>query len=43
MTTGYRANFRLDDTADAVAVAEDQVGSWLRTKQKGRSNLDSAD
>ncbi|KQO98494.1 hypothetical protein [Leifsonia sp. Leaf264] len=43
MTTGYRAIFRLDDTADAVTVAEDQVRSWLRTKQKGRSNLESAD
>lgn len=40
---GYRAIFRLEDTADAVAVAEDQVRSWLRSKQKGRSSLSVAD
>ena len=43
MSNGYRAIFRLEDTADAVAVAEHQVRSWLRSKQNGRSKIATAD
>jgi hypothetical protein len=36
MATGYRSVLRLSDEHDAVAVAEEQVRSWLTDKKRGR-------
>lgn len=42
MAVGYRAIARLDDTQDAISVAESQLTSWFREK-KQKSNLTIAD
>ncbi|TFC38969.1 hypothetical protein [Cryobacterium sp. TMT2-14] len=44
MSLGYRAILRLEDSENAVKVAEDQVRDWLRTKLRtSRGSLESAE
>ncbi|TFD05525.1 hypothetical protein [Cryobacterium sp. TMT1-66-1] len=44
MSLGYRAILRLDDTEDAVKVAESHVREWLRSKLRSeRGSLETAD
>ncbi|WP_432501817.1 hypothetical protein [Kineococcus arenarius] len=38
MTLGYRAVLRLPDSVDAVALAHDQVRSWLRGQKLAGSS-----
>lgn len=43
MTVGYRAILRLHDSDDAVAIADEQVRSWFRTKVGGSGTLSTPD
>ena len=44
VSTGYRSILQLEDTADAVRVAEEQMHYWLRSKLKGRTrSIERAD
>lgn len=44
MSVGYRAILRLDSEQDAVAVAEDQLRSWLKEKRRARNaTLENSD
>ena len=43
MTIGYRAILRLDDTEDAVDIANEQLRSWFRTKTGRRGSLTVTD
>ena len=43
MTIGYRAILRLDDTDDAVDIANEQLRSWFRTKTGRRGLLTTTD